>query len=65
MSQQSETVLSARSRKRRGAPAAVGQFIHNGNDLISGAVVLARLERERTSGIRRGNIKGEDGIQEE
>lgn len=30
-----------------------------------GAVVLAHLERERMSRIRKGNIKGEDGIQGE
>lgn len=30
-----------------------------------GAVVLAHLERERMSSIRKGNIKGEDAIQGE
>lgn len=55
----------SRGVKCRGTPAAVSQFIHYGNYLIWGAVVLAHLERERMSRIRRGNIKGEDGIQEE
>lgn len=50
--------------ERGGTLAEISQFTHYGNYLILEAVVLARLERERMSRVRKGN-KGHDAIQEE